>query len=84
MAPVQSLHYWWFVIPDCTPGHIENIYSVLSNDATRKSTRPYREPNEKNGIRYAVTGLYFSKWKDSYITIMTVSKKLEELKEIQI
>jgi hypothetical protein len=48
-------------MPDCTPEDIENIYSVLSNDATRKSTRPYREPNEKNGIRYVVTGFYFSK-----------------------
>jgi hypothetical protein len=67
MPPVQSLHNWWFVIPDCTPEDIEKIYSVLSNDATRKSTGPYWEPNENGCVRYAVTGCYFLKWKDSYI-----------------
>ncbi len=67
------------MIPDFTPEDIENIYSVLSNDATRKSTRPYREPNEKVGVRYVVTGCYFSKWKNLYIINMKVSKKLENI-----
>jgi hypothetical protein len=76
MAPVQSLHNWWFVIPDCSESDIDNIHSVLSSDATRKSTRVYREPNEKNGIRYAVTGLYFKTYRDEYVTNMKVSKKI--------
>jgi hypothetical protein len=50
MPLAQSLHNWWFVIPNSTQEDIEKIYSVLSNDATRKSTRPYRGLNAKKGI----------------------------------
>ncbi len=57
MAPVQSLNNWWFDIIDINQQDIDNIYLVLSSDKTKKSSRVYREPNEKNGIRYAVTGL---------------------------
>jgi hypothetical protein len=47
MPPVQSLHTWWFVIPDCTPEDTENIYSVQSNDATRKRPDHIGNPMKK-------------------------------------
>jgi hypothetical protein len=75
MPPVQSLNNCWFDIIDVDQKDIDNIYLVPSSDKTKKSSRAYREPNKKNGIRYAVTGLYFSKFKDDFINNMKVSKK---------
>jgi hypothetical protein len=75
MPPVQSLNNWWFDILDINQKDIDNIYLVLSSDKTKKSSRAYREPNEKNGIRYAVMGLYFTKFKNNVINNMKVSNK---------
>jgi hypothetical protein len=55
------------------------MHSALSNEATRKSTMPHREPNEKVGVRYAVTGCYFLKWKELHITNMKVNNILENI-----
>ncbi len=40
---------------------------------------PHREPNEKVGVRYAVTGCYFLKWKELHITNMKVNNILENI-----